>query len=299
MKKGSLLKSDRCAGFATVLKGRCEMFRGSLFNRLARAVPALLLVVAISQLTAARVEGKEDVTHQAILDSVGGVQSTVNTMQTTVNTIGPKVDVVQTSVDAVQTTVNTIGPKVDVVQTSVGTVQTTVNSIENKVDDIKANLNQIPPAWSQILPAADRFQLVMGGAAALDRETGLVWEKSPIMATQVWSDAHVSCHDLAVGGRRGWRLPTIQELASLVDPTIFAPVLALPPGHPFISVQSSSYWSATSIDQVTNAGDPLLPLNPFAWRMAFVDPAFSNTGSKTTGMFHVWCVRGGQGVAAQ
>ena len=33
--------------------------------------------------------------------------------------------------------------------------------------------------WSQILPAATRFQLVMGGAAVLDRETGLVWEQSP------------------------------------------------------------------------------------------------------------------------
>ena len=36
------------------------------------------------------------------------------------------------------------------------------------------------PTWHQILPAADRFKLVMNSnAAVLDRETGLVWEKSP------------------------------------------------------------------------------------------------------------------------
>ena len=40
-------------------------------------------------------------------------------------------------------------------------------------------LDEIPPAWSQKLSAAQRFVLVLDGEAVLDKETGLVWEKSP------------------------------------------------------------------------------------------------------------------------
>ena len=39
-------------------------------------------------------------------------------------------------------------------------------------------LDEIPPTWSQILPASERFVLVMGDEAVLDKETGLVWAKN-------------------------------------------------------------------------------------------------------------------------
>ena len=115
------------------------------------------------------------------------------------------------------------------------------------------------PSWDQTLPANTRFIVLtnMNSEAVLDRETGLVWEKSPSTSTFSWQGAQIQCNQLTVGNRKGWRLPTNQELASLVDPSVSAPTL--PAGHPFINVQSSGSWSAT-----TNAFD-----TTFAWGVNF------------------------------
>src|SRR5688572_1502638 len=94
--------------------------------------------------------------------------------------------------------------------------------------------SRIPPAWSQTLPAAERFVLVMGGAGVLDKETGLVWEQSPDATTKsTWEVAQVVCNLKAVGNRKGWRVPSVNELASLLDPSNPAGNPDLPVGHPF------------------------------------------------------------------
>jgi hypothetical protein len=238
----------------------------------------LVVVAAIGHFTAARVEAAPPPGHQDIQDSVGAVQTTVNGIGTNVNAVQTTVSGIGTKVDAVQTTVNGIG-------TNVNAVQTTVSGIGINVNDIKATLDRLPPAWNQILSAALRFRLVMGGTAVLDRETGLVWEQSPSLAQTSWSGAHIHCNIKTVGGRKGWRLPTIQELASLVDPT--QSTLALPAGHPFGNVMSWFYWSAST---GANTGN--------AWDVDFED---GDVGGYSKGdLYHfVWCVRGGQGVDPQ
>src|SRR5215510_6855533 len=95
---------------------------------------------------------------------------------------------------------------------------------------------------------AQRFRVLnaFNNEAVLDRETGLVWERSPSTQTLAWSNARLFCAQKAVGGRGGWRLPAFNELASLVDPTITNPAVPrLPAGHPFLNVQVGAYWSAT------------------------------------------------------
>ena len=142
-------------------------------------------------------------------------------------------------------------------------------------------LDKVKPTWSQKLPAEKRFVLVLDGEAVLDRETGLVWEKSPDTFLRNWNDAINYCYRREVGGRRGWRMPTIEELSSLVDTTQNNP--ALPSGHPFVNVQSDNYWSSTEL-----AGSP--------------DRAFSvvlssggvGGSSKSNNESYVWPVRGGQ-----
>ena len=147
--------------------------------------------------------------------------------------------------------------------------------------------NRIPPAWSQTLPTAERFVLVVGGAAVLDKETGLVWEQSPNEPQRTWVEAQLYCTIKTVGNRLGWRLPTVHELATLVDPSNPFGNPDLPVGHPFSNVQSAIYWSAT-----TDAGDANR-----AWEVNFF---FGNSAGvpesmvKSTNNF-VWCVRGGIG----
>ncbi|MGH7623318.1 MAG: DUF1566 domain-containing protein, partial [Gemmatimonadaceae bacterium] len=102
-------------------------------------------------------------------------------------------------------------------------------------------LEEIPGSWSRALPADDgvsgpnppagcnstRFPCVLGDAAVLDRETGLVWQRDPGPTAVGWYSAVIGCLAATTGNRMGWRLPSLEELRSLMDGT------ALPVGNPF------------------------------------------------------------------
>src|SRR2546425_6759096 len=120
----------------------------------------------------------------------------------------------------------------------------------------------LPPTWDKALSAdnpadpcsSSRFKCVMGGEAVRDNETGLVWEKSPSPTLQLWQNARGICATKTVGGRKGWRLSSIEELASLIDSSVPSPGPTLPSGHPFLNVQLDAYWAATTDATVsTNA----------------------------------------------
>ena len=105
--------------------------------------------------------------------------------------------------------------------------------------------------WDKVLPASQRFVVLaaFNNDAMLDKETGLVWEKSPQSAAVSLPNARLACASKAVGGRKGWRLPALPELASLVDPSVASPGPTLPAGHPFLAVQSAVYWSSTRVGE--------------------------------------------------
>lgn len=153
--------------------------------------------------------------------------------------------------------------------------------LEAQTVDLKQNtLDKITPTWSRKL-GPTRFKPVMGGEAVLDRETGLVWEKSPDATTRNWYQSVTFAYNKVVGGRKGWRVPTAEELATLIDPTQTNP--ALPAGHPFINVQlDHPYWSGTTIG--TNA-----------WHLHLNNGEVASDTNKTTDSEYVWCVRGGHG----
>src|SRR5215831_15154130 len=78
--------------------------------------------------------------------------------------------------------------------------------------------------------SADRFTLVMNGAAVKDNQTGLIWEQEPDREHDVWSRSNERCATKEVGGQKGWRGPSVDELKTLIDLSQRDP--ALPPGHP-------------------------------------------------------------------
>jgi hypothetical protein len=146
-----------------------------------------------------------------------------------------------------------------------------------------------PPSWDLTLActattACPRFLVLsnFASAAVLDRETGLVWERSPDTTPTNWNLARFACAGKNVGSRKGWRLPSFAELATLVDPSVAFPGPTLPPGHPFTNVQSFWYWAAT-----TDGFNPGL-----AWGVYFAAGDVFSFGKHDPDVF-VWCVRGG------
>ena len=149
-------------------------------------------------------------------------------------------------------------------------------------DSTMKTLDEIPPTWSQILPASERFELVMGDKAVLDKETGLVWSRDANLpgGPTGWLEAMDYCRqNVNIAGRRGWRLPTVEELATLLDTAQTDP--ALPSGHPFVNVQSSYYWSSTTYDDARDA-----------WHVGVGNGAVSYDRKYKSS--YVWPVRGGK-----
>ena len=140
------------------------------------------------------------------------------------------------------------------------------------------------PAWDRKMAPVNRFVVLTdwgASAAVLDKETGLVWERSPLTGISIWIQARAGCLGRTTGDRKGWRLPSFPELASLVDPSV-SPGPTLPAGHPFLTVESANYWSAT-----TNAVFPTS-----AWYLDFSLGNVGDVGDKSV-TIRAWCVRGG------
>jgi hypothetical protein len=110
--------------------------------------------------------------------------------------------------------------------------------------------------WGGKVQDSARFGDALAKTAYLDNETGLVWERAPRTDTYAWAAAMILCGDRNVGGRKGFRLPTREELLTLVDPTHADP--SLPAGHPFNlgGIPNLMFWTQT--DHPSNADAAML-----------------------------------------
>ncbi len=131
-----------------------------------------------------------------------------------------------------------------------------------------------------------------GDGTVTDNLTGLMWTKdanapgpaacTPV-ASKTWQQAldYAACLNAnSYLGYADWRVPSIRELGGLVDTSRVSP--ALPAGHPFTSVQSSSYWSGSTCANGTYN----------AWGVGMGDGGVGY--SNKTYSSYVWPVRSGQ-----
>jgi hypothetical protein len=138
-------------------------------------------------------------------------------------------------------------------------------------------------SWDQkISQPGKRFVVLSAfdGEAVLDKETQLVWQRTPTESQFTWVGAQSYCGALAVSSRHGWRLPSYVEYMSLMDANSTG-VDKLPDGHPFQGSFTWSFWSST---YYPGESDFALFIQP---------PNLTYSGLLTTTSGpRAWCVRG-------
>jgi hypothetical protein len=140
--------------------------------------------------------------------------------------------------------------------------------------------------WGRKFATSERFVVLsqFGSQAVLDKETQLVWERSPESTLRTWFNAEVTrCVSAQIGGRLGWRLPTRVELQSLLSPTVSGSV-KLPVGHPFVGIVSNRYWASDEFN-LSNTGTLFKPV-------VDVGTAAPLWADALNFQARAWCVRG-------
>jgi len=104
------------------------------------------------------------------------------------------------------------------------------------------DLDAAPGALAVAPP--NQYTMVATGEVQ-DSYTGLIWQQAFSPATMAWTDAAAYCTSLALNGHT-FRLPSIRELATLVDEAQVAPAInrTMFPGTKYGSKSNNWYWAS-------------------------------------------------------
>ena len=95
--------------------------------------------------------------------------------------------------------------------------------------------------------------------AILDNDTGLMWPVANVSEKRLeHAEAIAACAALALGDKADWRLPTIQELLTLVDYERVDPAINV---DAFPKCKPNFYWSSS----------PYVGSSGFAWYVSFAN----------------------------
>ena len=134
---------------------------------------------------------------------------------------------------------------------------TTTVSAQDKVVVIPLMEEAPPPAPYAPLaadsPSASDYNVYSLWGHVNDEVTGLIWQREDDNNPRNWDAAWDYCQDLELpsGGWTDWRLPSADELMSIVDYGTDSPAIN---GSAFPGTNPSWYWSATTFaDYSVNA----------------------------------------------
>jgi len=88
-----------------------------------------------------------------------------------------------------------------------------------------------------------------GNGTVTDTSTGLMWQQAYSPGTGTWEQALAYCEGLNLGGYTDWRLPTVNELRSLLDYSRYESMIN---ATYFPGTVSSFYWSSTTDAEFTD-----------------------------------------------
>lgn len=94
-------------------------------------------------------------------------------------------------------------------------------------------------------------QYTVTAETVTDNFTGLVWQRVAPNQNFTQASAIAFCNDLTLAGASDWRLPHMQELASIIDLTRRAPAID---SVAFPNTPSEDFWSATPLARDANQG---------------------------------------------
>ncbi|MBF0525592.1 MAG: DUF1566 domain-containing protein [Deltaproteobacteria bacterium] len=116
-----------------------------------------------------------------------------------------------------------------------------------------------------------------GNGTVTDINTGMIWQQSDDGKKHTWSDACEYCKKLKLAGHSDWRIPTVDQLGSIVDFSRLDPAI----NTIYFKGQSGWFWSG-SYNHDDSKGASVV---------SFFNGGLGYYGR--TGLLAVRCVRGG------
>src|SRR5258708_25057003 len=101
----------------------------------------------------------------------------------------------------------------------------------------------VTTTFARAAAPAGRYTYTAASTTVFDNKTKLTWQRAVAQTNIDWASAKSYCAGLNLGGT-GWRLPTRNELVTLVDPS--QPSTAIDPAA-FPSTPAAGFWSATAV----------------------------------------------------